>query len=183
MIENTPARIMVKIEPGNHQATLAHLEKFYRQHNSGLPFEFRFMSDDYQRLYAAERRVSALSRYFAGMAVLISCLGLFALSAFTAERRLKEIGIRKILGSSNRGIVMLLSGDFTKMILLAILIALPISYFLVKNWLDAFAYRTSMEVWYFAIPALAAFVVSWLTIGMQTLRASQVNPTICLKEE
>jgi ABC-type antimicrobial peptide transport system permease subunit len=183
MVDGIPTRIMVKIQQGEEKATLARLEKFFQKNNPGLPFDFRFVDDDYQRMYASEQRVATLSMYFAGMAILISCLGLFGLAAFTAERRLKEIGIRKILGSDSAGIVYLLSGDFTKMVLLAIVVALPTSYFLAKSWLSSFAYKPDLELWYFFAAGFGALVVAWLTVSVQTIKAASVNPTDCLKDE
>ncbi len=180
--ENT-GNIMIRIERGKEQETLAQLEKFFTTFNPGFPFNYRFLDDDYQELYTAERRVATLSRYFAVLAVLISCLGLFGLAAFTAERRMKEIGIRKILGSSNRGIVYLLSGEFTKMVLIAIAISLPASYYIVTLWLDGFVFRIDVQWWFFACSGLAALFIAWLTVGIQTLRAASVNPTECLRSE
>jgi putative ABC transport system permease protein len=175
--------IMIRIERGKEQETLARLEKFYTTFNPGFPFNYRFLDEDYQELYTAERRVATLSKYFAVLAVLISCLGLFGLAAFTAERRMKEIGIRKILGSSDRGIVYLLSGEFTKMVLIAVAIALPASYYIVTLWLDGFVFRIDVQWWFFACSGLAALFIAWLTVGIQTLRAASVNPTECLRSE
>jgi putative ABC transport system permease protein len=175
--------IMIRIETGQEQETLARLEKFYTTFNPGFPFNYRFLDEDYQELYTAERRVATLSRYFAVLAVLISCLGLFGLAAFTAERRMKEIGIRKILGSSNRGIVYLLSGEFTKMVLIAVAIALPASYYIVTLWLEGFVFRIDIQWWFFACSGLAALLIAWLTVGIQTLKAARINPTECLKNE
>lgn len=183
MIDNTPSRIMVKIQAGAEKATLGHLQKFHQRHNAGLPFDFRFMDDDYQKLYAAEQRVSALSQYFAVIAIVISCLGLFALAAFTAERRLKEIGVRKVLGSSVTGIVLLLSCDFSKIVFTAILIALPISYLIATRWLGGFAFRITLEWWYFAGAGAVAMIIAWVTVGTQAFKAAKVNPTQCLKDE
>jgi len=180
--ENT-GNIMIRIERGKEQETLAQLEKFYTTFNPGFPFSYRFLDEDYQELYTAERRVATLSRYFAVLAVLISCLGLFGLAAFTAERRMKEIGIRKILGSSNRGIVYLLSGEFTKMVLIAVAIALPASYYIVTLWLDGFVFHIDVQWWFFVCSGLAALLIAWLTVGIQTLKAARVNPTECLRSE
>ncbi len=143
----------------------------------------RFIDDDYQALYTSEQRVSTLSKYFAGLAILISCLGLFGLAAFTAQRRIKEIGIRKILGSSDFGIVRLLSSDFTRTIFMAIMIALPLSYFITRKWLSGFAYRIDLEWWFFAGSGCLALVIALFTVALQTVRASRVNPTECLKQE
>lgn len=183
MIEGTPSRIMVRIEAGNERETLERLKKFYEKNNPGFAFDFTFMDDDYQRLYASELRVSTLSRYFAAIAIVISSLGLFALASFTAERRLKEIGIRKVLGSSNVAIVYLLSSEFTKIVVVAIAIALPVSYFMMSQWLGSFAYRIPLEWWYFIAAGGVAILISWLTVGIQALKASYVNPVQCLKDE
>ena len=176
-------KIMAKIEAERERKTIEQLQEFYQAYNPGFPFDYQFLDEDYQAQYAAEQRVSTLSKYFAGFAILISCMGLFGLAAFTAERRLKEIGIRKILGSSNFGIVRLLSADFTKMVIMAIVIALPISYFIAKNWLEGFAYRIELEWWYFIGAGLIALLIAWFTVGLQTVKAARINPAQCLKEE
>ncbi|HTE32513.1 MAG TPA: FtsX-like permease family protein, partial [Chryseolinea sp.] len=175
--------IMARIEAGREKETLERLDNFYKTYNPGFPLDYTFLDDDYQALYASEQRVSTLSKYFAGLAILISCLGLFGLAAFTAQRRIKEIGIRKILGSSDLAIVRLLSRDFTRTILIAILIALPLSYFITSKWLAGFAYRIDLEWWFFAGSGCLALVIALFTVALQTVRASRVNPTECLKHE
>ncbi|CAN5152180.1 hypothetical protein BH23BAC1_BH23BAC1_41270 [soil metagenome] len=167
----------IKIEAGKERETLARLQDFYQSFNPGYTFDYKFIDAEYKALYEAEQRVSTLSKYFAGLAIIISCLGLFGLAAFTAERRLKEIGIRKILGSSNLGIIRLLSGDFTKMVLLAVAIALPLSYFIVTTWLSTFEYSIKLEWWYFPAAGLIALFIAWFTVGLQTVKAARVNPT------
>jgi predicted permease len=178
-----PNYVMARIEGGKEAETLERLDKFYKSYNPGFPLEYKFLDEDYQRQYISEQRVSTLSRYFAGLAIVISCLGLFGLAAFTAQRRLREIGIRKILGSTDFGIVRLLTRDFTQIVLLAIVIALPISYLVAKEWLDAFAYRIDLEWWFFAGSAALALLIAWFTIGLQTIHAAKVNPTQCIKDE
>lgn len=175
--------VMIRIESDAPQETVAAVEGVYKAVNPGFPFNYRFIDDDYQRLYAAERKVSALSKYFAGLAVLISCLGLFGLAAFTAERRLKEIGIRKILGSSNTQIVYLLSRDFTRMVLAAMLIALPLSWYMVSSWLETFEFRIELEWWFFAGAGISALIIAWITVGMQTVKAATVSPVQCIRTE
>lgn len=182
-LEPRVPRIMVKIKKRSEAETLPQIQKLYQDQNPGLAFDYKFLDDDYQALYASEQRISILSRCFALLAILISCLGLFGLAAFTAERRLKEIGIRKILGSSEMGIVYLLSGDFTKIVLAAIVVAVPVSYFMVTLWLQSFAYKIALNAWYFLIPGLGALIITWLTVGSQAIRASRVSPTQSLKEE
>ena len=174
---------VVKIKGGTEQASLEQLEKLYHKFSPGLPFEYRFLDAQYQSLYAAEQRVSVLSRYFAGIAILISCLGLFGLAAFTAERRVKEIGIRKILGATNFGIVGLLSGDFTKMVMVAIFVALPVSYLIGLKWLESFAYKVDLEWWFFIVAGFSALLIAWITVSLQTLKAARTNPCECLRNE
>lgn len=175
--------IMVRIEAGREKETLERLDAFYKVYNPGFPLDYTFIDDDYQALYTAEQRVSTLSKYFAGLAILISCLGLFGLAAFTAQRRIKEIGIRKILGSSDFAIVRLLSGDFTSTVFIAIMIALPLSYFITAKWLAGFAYRIDLEWWFFAGSGCLALLIALFTVALQTVKASRVNPTACLKQE
>ena len=178
-----PSLIMARIEAGKEKETLKHLDTFYKAYNPGFPLDYTFLDDDYRALYTSELRVSTLSKYFAGLAIIISCLGLFGLAAFTAQRRIKEIGIRKILGSSDLGIVRLLSSDFTKTILIAIMIALPLSYFITSKWLAGFAYRIDLEWWFFAGSGCLALLIALFTVALQTVRAARVNPTESLKHE
>jgi hypothetical protein len=180
--DNT-GNIMVKVEAGHEREALRAIEDFYNNFNPGFPLTYRFLDDDYQKLYAAEQRVSTLSRYFALLAAMISCLGLFGLVSFTIERRTKEIGIRKVLGSGELGIVSLLSGEFTRMVLTAILIAVPISYWITTAWLGTFVFKIDLTWWFFAGSALAALVIAWLTVGLQTFRAARINPASCLRDE
>lgn len=175
--------VVIRLEGGREKETIERLDTFYKDFNPGFTFDFHFMDEKYAKQYAAEQRVASLSRYFAGIAILISCLGLFGLAAFTTERRLKEIGIRKILGSSDFQIVRLLSNDFSKMVLVAILIALPCSYYLVSSWMEKFAYRIDLEWWFFVGAGALALLVVWFTVGLQTIKAARINPAQCLRDE
>jgi ABC-type antimicrobial peptide transport system permease subunit len=175
--------MFVKIEAGKESEVIGKLSKVYEAYNPGFVLNYNFLDADYQALYAAEQRVSVLSRYFAGLAILISCLGLFGLATFTAERRRKEIGIRKVLGSTEMGIVYLLTGEFTKMVLVAVVIALPISYLLTKQWLDNFAFSIDLQWWYFVGAGLAALLIAWLTVGLQAVKAARINPIQSLRDE
>lgn len=157
--------------------------KLWADFNPGFSFDYRFLDNDYQVQYASEKLVGTLSRYFALFAILISCLGLFGLAAFTVERRMKEIGIRKILGATEFSIVYLLSADFTKIILMAVMIALPLSYFIVSWWLNDFAYRISLNPVFFIAAGMIAIFMAWFTISLQTIKASLINPVISLKDE
>lgn len=175
--------MVVKIEGGMEQETLAALEKHYLEFNPGFTFDYKFRDQEYASNYRAEQQVASLSKYFASFAVLISCLGLFGLAAFTAERRMKEIGIRKALGSGVSNIVYLLTIDFTKLVFVAILIGVPLSFMLVYQWLQDFAYRIELSPLYFAGAGIIAIIVAWLTVGIQAFKSARVNPVQCLREQ
>ncbi|MBN2212911.1 MAG: ABC transporter permease [Bacteroidales bacterium] len=175
--------VWVRIKSGTERETISRIEKFYKEYNNGLVLEYKFLNEEYQSLYESEKRAAMLSRYFAGMAIIISCLGLFGLAAFTAQRRFKEIGVRKALGSSEFDIIRLLTGDFSKMVLAAILIALPVGYLMTKQWLNDFAYRIDLKWWIFAVTAIITLFIAWITVGSQAIRAANINPAECLKEE
>ena len=174
---------IIRIAVGQEKETISRIDNFYKSFNPGFTFDYRFLNEEYAKQYAAEERVASLSRYFAAIAILISRLGLFGLAAFTTERRIKEIGIRKILGSSDFQIIKLLSSDFSKMVMIAILIALPISYYLVSSWIDDFAYRINLEWWFFVSAGIITILVVWITVGVQTYKAARVNPAQCLRDE
>lgn len=175
--------IAVKVRAGRERETIDQLQSLFQKFYPGFPFEYQFLDQEYQQQYIAERRVSTLSKYFAGLAILISCLGLFGLAAFTAEQRTKEIGIRKVMGSSATEIVKLLSTNFTRIVIIAIVFALPIGYIIASRWLQSFAYRIELQWWYFAGAGLITLVIAWITVGMQTIKAALTNPVECLKEE
>lgn len=174
---------MAKIKAGKEQEVIAQLTHLHTKLNPGFALEYRFLDEEYRRQYVSEQRVSVLSRYFAMLAILISCLGLFGLAAFTAERRLKEIGIRKVLGSGVFSIVYLLSSDFTKSVAIGITIALPVSYYMASRWLLSFAFSIDLKLWYFALAGIIALLIAWLTVGSQAIKAAHVNPLQCLKSE
>ncbi|MBX2912928.1 MAG: ABC transporter permease [Cyclobacteriaceae bacterium] len=175
--------VMVRLEAGKEKGTLEALGRFYSEFNPGFAFEYHFQDQEYAKQYAAEQRVATLSFYFATMAILISCLGLFGLATFTAERRIKEIGIRKVMGSSATNIVLLLSGDFTKMVMLSIALALPLSYWLLSQWLERFAFHVKLGAGYFMVAGGIALVTAWLTVASQAIRAANINPARCLRDQ
>ncbi|RAJ82254.1 FtsX-like permease family protein [Chitinophaga dinghuensis] len=175
--------VMARIQAGKTAATLQRVQQYYKDFNPGYTFDYQFLDIAYQEQYASEQLVASLSKYFTGLAIIISCLGLFGLAAFTAERRAKEIGVRKVMGATAANIVYLLSIDFTKIVLVAIVIALPLSYVLTRHWLDSFAYRIHLSAVYFVAAAVISLLVAWFTIGLQTIKASRVNPLLYLKED
>jgi ABC-type antimicrobial peptide transport system permease subunit len=173
-------KVLVKLNAGRTQEAIHALQALYHSFNPEYTFDYTFLDAEYNRQYIAEMRVADLSRYFAALAIIISCLGLLGLTAFTAERRQKEIGIRKVLGASELGIVYLLSSDFTRLVLVAIIIAVPLSYFLTRQWLDSFAFKIALEWWYFAGAGLLALAIAWITVSAQAIRAARINPVDCL---
>ena len=175
--------VLVKLQPNAEQATIARLQQLYAAYNPGLTLDYTFLDTDYQAQYVAERRVAVLARYFAGLAILISALGLLGLAAFTAERRRKEIGIRKALGASELSIVWLLTSSLTWLVVVAIALALPLSYLLLQRWLEGFAYRVAWQWWYFVAAGMGALLIAWLTVSMQAWRAARRNPVLSLRAE
>ncbi len=173
----------VRLEKGREVQAMDQVQEVYESFSPGFIFEYDFLDKNYQELYNSERRIGTLSSYFAGFAILISCLGLFGLASFTAERRIKEIGIRKVLGASVTNIVLMLSKDFTRLVTVSIVIAIPISWYLMREWLSNFAYKINLGVWLFVGAALVSLVIAWLTVSSQALRAANINPAKCLKDE
>ncbi len=180
---NDTRYVVVRLGAGKHEETLGQLARLYQRYNPEFSFNYKFLDQNYEALYGNEQRVSVLSRYFATIAVLISCLGLFGLAAFTAERRVKEISIRKVYGASNMTIMYLLSSSFTKMVLLSIVLALPVSYFIARGWLSGFVYRISLEPWYFLVAGLLTLGIALLTVSIQTVKAANANPLRSLKDQ
>lgn len=174
---------MAKIAAGEEKETLERLIEFYQKYNPDFAFDFKFLDEQYMNQYVAEKRISVLARYFAGLAVLISCLGLLGLASYSAERRIKEIGIRKALGASASGIVYLLTSDFAKIVFVAIVIALPLSYLAAAAWLENFAFKISLGPVYFIGAGLIALAVAGITVGTQAVKAANVNPSKCLRDE
>jgi putative ABC transport system permease protein len=184
-IEYSPENetVLVKITAGNQSETISRLEKFYKSFNQGLSFEYRFLDEEYQAMYSSEQRVAILSRYFAAIAIIISCLGLFGLAAFTAQKRQKEIGIRKIVGASVSGIAFMLSKDFLKLVLVSILIAFPAAWMITHQWLQSFAYRTNIGAGIFFIAGGSIVIITLLTISFQSIKAAVMNPVKSLRTE
>jgi len=177
------SNVLVKIKAGSEKETLSSIGAIYKKFNPGLTFEYKFIDEDYQSLYTSEKRVATLSKYFASLAFIISCLGLFGLAAFTAEKRQKEIGVRKALGQGTQQIIMLLSTEFTKLVCIAIFIGLPIAYLMITNWLSRFEYVIDLRISYFLIAGLTVLVLAFITVGFQTINAARKNPIEALREE
>ena len=163
--------------------TLASVEATWNRFAPQEPFVYTFLDETFAQLYEAERRTSRLITVFAGLAILIACFGLFGLAAYMAEQRTKEIGIRKVFGATVSGIVMLLSKDFARLVLVAIVLAAPLAYLTMQNWLDTFAYRVEMSWWIFLLTGLAALTIALATVSYQAIRAALANPVKALRYE
>jgi putative ABC transport system permease protein len=180
--ENRGNFIAIKIKPGNNPQTVSSLETSVRK-LSPYPFQYEFLSDIYTKLYKAEARLGEIFGFFTLVSILIACLGLFGLAAFLCEQRTKEIGIRKVLGASVNSIVFLVSKDLLALVMVAVLIAFPISWYMISVWLQDFAYKMEIEWWVFALAGVLALVVANISIGYQSIKASVVNPVDSLKVE
>jgi len=164
-------------------SVIAAIEDVLKNQNPGFPFEYRFVDDAFSERFKSEQLVGNLSQIFAVLAIIISCLGLFGLSAFTAEQRRKEIGVRKVLGSSVSGIVRLLSKDFMKLVCIAIILAIPLAWWAMQNWLENFAYRINIDLWVFFIAGLIAVLIAIVTVSFQAIKAALANPVKSLRTE
>ena len=179
----TGRNVMVKMKPGSERTTIEQLGKLYSEFLPGSDFEYRFMDEEYQKLYESESKVAVLSQYFSVIAIIISCLGLFGLASFTSQRRQKEIGVRKVLGAKETDIIRMLLNEFTRPVLVAIAISLPVGYMFARYWLRGYAERIELSVWLFVIPALVTLFITWLTVGVQTMKAASRNPVKSLKDD
>jgi putative ABC transport system permease protein len=177
------AHISVKLTSNNTAAALDHLEKTWKKFLPKTPFEYHFLDERFNKLYKTEETQGILFTSFSGIAIFIACLGLLGLSAFTITQRIKEIGIRKVLGASVSSIVGLLSRDFMILVLLSAIIAFPVSWYAMHTWLQDFAYKISIEWWIFGIAGFLAAAVALITIGFQAIKAATANPVTSLRNE
>ncbi len=175
--------IFIKIEQENLQQTIEYVKEIYEKFSPGYPFAYRFLTDDYDQLYGSEQRLGAVIYYCTLLIIMISCLGLFGLTSFMTEQRKKEISVRKVLGASVPGIVILLSKEFTKWVIIANIIAWPLAYFFMKKWLQDFAYRINLGWYIFVLSAMLALVIAIVTVSYQSIKAANANPVDSLKYE
>lgn len=176
------SKIMVRIASENQTKTLAGISALY-QESTGIAMSYSFMDEDFQSVYDSEQRVASLAKYFGVIAIFLSCLGLFGLAAFTAEKRKKEIGVRKVMGASVTGILALVSKDFLQLVLISILLAVPIGWYLAASWLESYAYQASLSWWIFAGSGLLLVLIAVFTVGFQAFKAASANPVESLKSE
>ena len=165
------------------QGLIDKVESTIKELDQGVPFEYSFMDERFEASFRNEQRMGRVLNIFTAIALSIACLGLFGLSAFSAEQRTKELGVRKVLGASVTDLVMLFSSEFTKLVLISLLVAAPLAYFFVDNWLSDFAYKTPISPWIFGLAGAGALLLSWATIGYQSMKAAFRNPVESLRDE
>ncbi len=175
--------LSIKIKSEDIPATLAYIDKTWKKFSPDYPFSYTFVDSAIDNLYRGEQRIGNAFKYFSLIAIFIACLGLFGLISFIVEQRTKEIGIRKIMGASVPKIMMMLSFDFAKLVLLANVIAWPAAYYFMNRWLEGFAYRTALGPWIFLLTGIVTLIIAMVTIGIQSLKAATANPVDSLRYE
>ncbi|MDP4284475.1 MAG: ABC transporter permease [Bacteroidota bacterium] len=183
-IPDAASLLYVKIKPESHlENALTKIAAVMKKDNPAYPFEYKFVDDQFNQIFLSEMLISKLSRVFAALAILISCLGLFGLAAYTAERRTKEIGVRKVLGASVSGIATLLSKDFLKLVLISCIVAFPLAWLIMNKWLQNYQYRITISWWIFLIAGVVAILIALLTVSFQAIKAAMANPVNSLRSE
>jgi ABC-type antimicrobial peptide transport system permease subunit len=176
--------INIKLSAANNTAqNISAVERIFKKYNPDYPFENHFVDEVYARKFEDTNRTAAFTGIFAGLTIFISCLGLFALAAYMAERRIKEIGVRKVLGASVLGITSLLSKEFLSLVAISFLIASPVAWYIMHIWLQEYSYRTNIEWWMFMAAALMSFVIALITVSFQAIKAAIANPVKSLRTE
>ena len=175
--------IYLKVAAGAEEEVITQLKTLYGKFNPGLSFEYKFLDDNFQKLYQGERKVSTLSKIFAALAILICCLGLFGLVVFATERKKKEIGIRKVLGASTGSIVRMLTWEFILLAVIAFVLIGPVCWYTMDRWLQTFAHRISIQWWSFVLAGLSMVVITLLTVGVYSLKAAISNPAESLRQD
>jgi putative ABC transport system permease protein len=175
--------VVIKLKAGNIPASVAAVKNIYAKVAPVYPFEYTFLDQKFDTTYKTDIRQQTMLTIFSGLAIFIACLGLFGLASFTAAKRTKEIGVRKVLGSSVQNILILISKDLLKPVLLATVIAMPVGYYCMHKWLESFAYKTSLHWWIFLLAAVLTFVIALVTISFQSLKAALTNPIKSLRSE
>lgn len=182
--DNFVANLFIRLKPSaDLRKSLAAIQPVIEKYNPSLPFEYKFVDEEFQKKFTAEDQVAKLAGIFAGLAIFISCLGLFGLAAFMAERRIKEIGIRKVLGASIANLWILLSKEFVLLVLVAFMIASPLAFWLMKGWLEKYDYRIVISAWVFATAGILAVIIALFTVSFQAIKAAIANPVKSLRTE
>jgi putative ABC transport system permease protein len=168
---------------GEAGATIAATEKLWKQFAANEPFEYTFLDEEFDDLFRAEQRMGLISTIFSSLAIFIACLGLFALAAFTSEQRTKEIGIRKALGATPLNLILILSKEFTRLVLIAFLPATIFGWYFADQWLSEFAHRIEINPVLFVVSGGGAIIIAWLTVSYQAIKAAAANPVKSLRYE
>jgi putative ABC transport system permease protein len=175
--------VSAKIKAGASKQAIEYIKATWQKVNPDTPFEYQFLDDHFAEVYSADNQVSKIVGILAGLAIVISCLGLFGLASFSAEKRVKEIGVRKVLGASVQNIVLLLSGHFIKLVVISNLIAWPLAWFAVSKWLQNFAYHIDIQWWVFILSGIVAILIAFFTVSFQSIKAAVANPIKSLRSE
>jgi len=176
-------KVAVKINTANAGNTITYIKNVWNKFTPDYPIEYKFLDENFGQMYNAEDKLKSLLWIFTSIAIFVGCLGLFGLASYTAERRKKEIGIRKTLGASTQGVVFLLSKDFFKLVVISLLIASPIAWYFMNKWLQDFAYRVNIGWWVFALAAAAVLSIALITVSFQAIKAAIANPVKSLRTE
>ncbi|MDP4262375.1 MAG: ABC transporter permease [Bacteroidota bacterium] len=180
---NRPSYMVVKMATNDYKSVLSGVSAAWKKTIKGMPFEYSFLDEEVQKQYTDESTLKRISNSFTGLAILISCLGLFGLAMFTAQQRVKEIGVRKVLGASVAAIAAMLSKDFLKLVFISIFIASPVAWWAMNKWLQDFAYKTNISWWVFVLAGAAALLIAWITVSFQAIKAAVANPVKSLRTE
>jgi putative ABC transport system permease protein len=175
--------LAVRLKPGNTKTMLGEMEKIWKKNVPWLKFDYNFLDEKFARTFDREKRLSSLFSIFTILAIIVGCLGLFGLAAYTAEQRTKEIGIRKAMGATTQSVVNMLNKEFTKLIIIAFILVVPISWYFMNQWLQVFAYKTTIGFWPFLAGGITALLIAWLTVSYQSVKAAIANPVDSLRNE
>ena len=174
---------MAELQTGEITPALARIEETWKTINSDTPFEYTFLDETIQKQYTEDRQVAKVINTFTIIAMVISCLGLYGLSTFMAEKRFREIGVRKVMGASVRQIVIMMSSEFVRLVIIAFVIAVPLSLYGITQWLEGFAYRIAPDVSLYAMAGSVALLIALLTISFESIRAASGNPVDALRDQ
>ena len=175
--------MFIRIDGQNTSAAIHHIEQIWKSRVPERPFSYKFLDDDYDAMYRSEQRTAGVFTTFSALAIMLACLGLFAVTAYAVVQRTKEIGIRKVLGATVPNIITLISKDFLGLVVIATIIASPIAWFMAHSWLEDFAYRINIQWWIFIVAGVASLLVAAITVSIQAIKAALANPVKSLKSE
>jgi len=175
--------VAVKYENEKVEQLIPYLKEVWKTHGTGTPFDYSFLDEELNQLYNSEQQTAQLFGIFTGIAIVVACIGLLGLSSYTIEQRKKEIGIRKVLGSSVQSVVLLLSKNYTYLVLVGFILAVPFAWYGMDSWLEQFTYRIHIDIWTFLFAGIVALLIMWTTVGFHCMRAANANPVDSLKDE